>query len=60
MSTGRLVRAARQWEKLPRRALVILPGRCPAHVPTVKAALARNAIGNCHHLEADESTPIAA
>jgi EmrB/QacA subfamily drug resistance transporter len=33
-------------------ALVILPGRCPARVPTVRTALARHAIGNCHHLEA--------
>ena len=33
-------------------ALVILPGRAKHHVPTVKAALARHAIGNCHHLEA--------
>jgi len=32
--------------------MVILPGRCPARVPTVRAALARNAIGNCHHFEA--------
>jgi hypothetical protein len=35
-------------------ALVILPGRCPARVPTVRAALARHAIGNCHHLEATD------
>jgi EmrB/QacA subfamily drug resistance transporter len=41
-------------------ALVILPGRCPARVPTAKTALARHAIGNCHHLEADDSPPVAA
>jgi EmrB/QacA subfamily drug resistance transporter len=33
-------------------AIVILPGRAPARVPTVRAALARHAIGNCHHFEA--------
>jgi EmrB/QacA subfamily drug resistance transporter len=33
-------------------ALAILPGRAPARVPTVRAALARHAIGNCHHFEA--------
>jgi EmrB/QacA subfamily drug resistance transporter len=33
-------------------ALVILPGRCPARAPTVRAALARHAIGNCGHFEA--------
>jgi hypothetical protein len=33
-------------------ALVILPGRAKPRVPTVRAALARNAIGNCHHFEA--------
>jgi EmrB/QacA subfamily drug resistance transporter len=33
-------------------AIVILPGRTPARVPTVRAALARHAIGNCHHFEA--------
>src|SRR6516162_792999 len=36
-------------------AVVILPGRCPARVATVRAALARHAIGNCHHLEAADS-----
>ncbi len=33
-------------------ALVILPGRAKARVPTLKTALARQAIGNCHHREA--------
>jgi EmrB/QacA subfamily drug resistance transporter len=33
-------------------ALVILPGRAKPRVPHVRAALARNAIGNCHHFEA--------
>jgi hypothetical protein len=35
-------------------AIVILPGRSKPRVPTVKAALARHAIGNCHHFEAAE------
>jgi hypothetical protein len=30
-------------------ALVILPGRATPRVPTLKAALARHAIGNCHY-----------
>jgi hypothetical protein len=33
-------------------AMAILPGRCPARVPTVRGALARHAIGNCHDFEA--------
>jgi hypothetical protein len=33
-------------------AMVILPGRAKARVPTVRAALARHAIGNCHYFEA--------
>jgi hypothetical protein len=33
-------------------AMVILPGRARPRVPTVRAALARHAIGNCHHFEA--------
>jgi EmrB/QacA subfamily drug resistance transporter len=37
-------------------ALLILPGRAIPHVPTVRAALARHAIGNCHHTE----TPVGA
>src|SRR6202012_3455704 len=37
-------------------ALVILPGRCEAQVPTSRAALARLAIGNCHHVEARDGT----
>jgi hypothetical protein len=32
-------------------ALVILPGRARHRVPTLRAALARHAIGNCHHFE---------
>jgi EmrB/QacA subfamily drug resistance transporter len=36
-------------------ALAILPGRArPRVVPTLRAALARHAIGNCHHREAAE------
>jgi hypothetical protein len=37
--------------------MVILPGRATARVPTLKAALARHAIGNCHHLEAADGVP---
>jgi hypothetical protein len=33
-------------------AIVILPGPAKPRVPTVKAALARHAIGNCHHSDA--------
>src|SRR6476660_1744271 len=33
-------------------AIVILPGRTKPRVPTLRAALARLAIGNCHHFEA--------
>jgi MFS family permease len=33
-------------------AVVILPGRAKPRVPTLKAALARHAIGNCHHFDA--------
>jgi EmrB/QacA subfamily drug resistance transporter len=33
-------------------AMVVLPGRAKPRVPTVRAALARHAIGNCHHFEA--------
>jgi MFS family permease len=38
-------------------ALVILPGRCPARAHTTVAALARQAIGNCHHFEPAEGAP---
>ena len=38
-------------------AMVILPGRARPRVPTVKAALARLAIGNCHHFEAADGAP---
>ena len=33
-------------------AMVILPGRSHHRVPSARAALARFAIGNCHHFEA--------
>src|SRR3984893_1669147 len=33
-------------------AMAILPGRAKPRVPTVRAALARHAIGTCHHSEA--------
>src|SRR6476620_9726368 len=36
-------------------ALVILPGPARPRVPTVKTALARNAIGNCHHYDVPEA-----
>jgi EmrB/QacA subfamily drug resistance transporter len=32
-------------------SLVIFPGRARPRVPTLKAALARHAIGNCHHFD---------
>jgi hypothetical protein len=32
-------------------AAVILPGRARHRVPTLRAALARHAIGNCHHFD---------
>jgi EmrB/QacA subfamily drug resistance transporter len=38
-------------------AIVILPGRIMPRVPTVKAALARHAVGNCHHFEAADGAP---
>jgi EmrB/QacA subfamily drug resistance transporter len=40
-------------------SLVIFPGRARPHVPTLKAALARFAIGNCHHVEAKEGAGAA-
>jgi EmrB/QacA subfamily drug resistance transporter len=40
-------------------AIVILPGPAKPRVPTVKAALARHAIGNCHHSDAaDGARPV--
>jgi EmrB/QacA subfamily drug resistance transporter len=39
-------------------AMVILPGRREHHAPTVKAVLARFAIGNCHHSESRDSAPV--
>jgi hypothetical protein len=38
-------------------AIVILPGRITPRVPSVKAALARHAIGNCHHFEPADGAP---
>ena len=38
-------------------ALVILPGRAHHRVPTARAALARFAIGNCHHFESRGRRP---
>jgi EmrB/QacA subfamily drug resistance transporter len=38
-------------------AMVILPGPVNPRVATVKAALARHAIGNCHHSEVLEGAP---
>jgi hypothetical protein len=35
-------------------AMVILPGPAKARVPTLRAALARHAIGNCHYSEAGD------
>src|SRR5262249_44699399 len=40
-------------------AIVILPGRTVPRVPTLRAALARHAIGNCHHFEPAEGASIA-
>ena len=41
-------------------ALVILPGRAKPSVPHVRAALARHAIGNCHHFEAADGATTGA
>jgi MFS family permease len=38
-------------------ALVILPGRTHHRVPTARAALARFAVGNCHHFEPADRAP---
>ncbi|MDX6604481.1 MAG: hypothetical protein QOF23_990, partial [Solirubrobacterales bacterium] len=38
-------------------AMVILPGPAKPRVPTLRAALARHAIGNCHHFEAADGAP---
>src|SRR2546421_7698265 len=40
-------------------AIVILPSRAKPRVPTVKAALARHSIGNCHHFDAADGAPHA-
>jgi MFS family permease len=40
-------------------AIVIFPGRARHHVPSFRAALARHAIGNCHHVDApDGARPV--
>jgi len=36
-------------------AVVILPGRTVPRVPSLSAALARHAIGNCHHFEPEDA-----
>src|SRR5580693_2383522 len=41
-------------------AMVILPGRSKPRVPTVRAALARHAIGNCHHFDAADGARLDA
>jgi hypothetical protein len=38
-------------------AAVILPGRTVSRAPTLRAALARHAIGNCHHFEPAKRAP---
>ncbi|HEY1776155.1 MAG TPA: MFS transporter [Solirubrobacteraceae bacterium] len=38
-------------------ALLILPSRHTLRTPTLRAALARHAIGNCHHFEGAETPP---
>ena len=38
-------------------ALVILPGRCEARPATIRAALARQVIGNCHYDETGTARP---
>jgi EmrB/QacA subfamily drug resistance transporter len=38
-------------------ATVILPGRVKPRATTVRAALARHAVGNCHHFEAADGAP---
>jgi EmrB/QacA subfamily drug resistance transporter len=38
-------------------ATVILPGRLKPRAPTVRAALARHAVGNCHHFETADTAP---
>jgi EmrB/QacA subfamily drug resistance transporter len=38
-------------------ALAIFPGRARHRVPTLRAALARHAIGNCHHFEPADGAP---
>jgi predicted MFS family arabinose efflux permease len=37
--------------------LLILPGRVPGRSASLRAALARHAIGNCHHVEPTEVVP---
>ncbi len=38
-------------------ATAILPGRVKPRATTVRAALARHAVGNCHHFEAADGAP---
>jgi EmrB/QacA subfamily drug resistance transporter len=38
-------------------SLAIFPGRARPRVPMLKTALARHAIGNCHHVNAPEAAP---
>jgi EmrB/QacA subfamily drug resistance transporter len=38
-------------------AMFILPAECEPHTPTTITALARNAIGNCHHVESRDDSP---
>ncbi|HEY4828656.1 MAG TPA: MFS transporter [Solirubrobacteraceae bacterium] len=40
-------------------ALVILPSECEARTATTITALARHAIGNCHHDETEERTAVS-
>jgi EmrB/QacA subfamily drug resistance transporter len=40
-------------------ALVILPARCEARATTVRSALARLVIGNCHHEESADGAAVA-
>ena len=40
--------------------LLIVPGRCEGRSATTIAALARHAIGNCHHVETEEGAALSA
>lgn len=41
-------------------ALVILPSRCESRTATPTSAIARLAVGNCHHAESEEGAPAGA